>query len=229
MQTLLILLSSILCFAKLPLAAPFQPSHFECEGTAFAKEKIGYYFCGDERLGPLLLGSKATEGDVSAEATVLDCMLKGYDRLGGMPAGALISNFTSEKRWLYPRDNGFATTNGKLDIYNMTLEAGLYVDRFGPETGSFLSPVSTSYGARAIPPENLNPYPHWPPAKDRFNNYHVYVVKEDFNVTAGRIAPWFGQPGGGRQFWTKRVGIISSLLASGKLERVAANEIPRQC
>lgn len=40
-----------------------------------------------------------------------------------------------------------------------------------------------------------------------------------FSVVGGPIAPWFGQPGLGAQFYTGGVGNIMKLLADGYIER----------
>lgn len=51
-------------------------------------------------------------------------------------------------------------------------------------------------------------------------NYHVYSVVKSFKVLGGPIAPWFGQPGLGAQFYVGDTGNILKLLDLGLLERV---------
>lgn len=68
-----------------------------------------------------------------------------------------------------------------------TLPVGMRLDRYGQPTGSFLAPESDSFPSRALAPHSeLAPY-------------YVYEVTDEFEVTLGKIAPWFDQPGGGTQ------------------------------
>ncbi|MEI2466821.1 T7SS effector LXG polymorphic toxin [Niallia taxi] len=68
-----------------------------------------------------------------------------------------------------------------------TLPVGMRMDRYGQPTGSFLAPESDSFPSRALAPHSeLAPY-------------YVYEVTDEFEVTLGKIAPWFDQPGGGTQ------------------------------
>ncbi len=48
-------------------------------------------------------------------------------------------------------------------------------------------------------------------------NYHVYRVLKPFEVLAGPIAPWFGQPGQGVQY--KLSQNVLTLIQNGFLER----------
>ncbi len=48
-------------------------------------------------------------------------------------------------------------------------------------------------------------------------NYHLYRVIEAFEVIAGPIAPWFGQPGQGVQYMLNTS--ILALIDGGFLER----------
>ncbi|KAK2616700.1 hypothetical protein QQS21_000312 [Conoideocrella luteorostrata] len=99
------------------------------------------------------------------------------------------------------------------------MNEGDYVDRFGHDGGQFLAPLGTLYSKRSIPPSNLNPDPFWPVPKNIYNNYHVYRVIKPFKVYNGSIAAGFGQPGQGRQYYTKKVP-IHTLLKGGDLEEV---------
>ena len=60
-------------------------------------------------------------------------------------------------------------------------------------------------------PANAPDYPY---------NYHVYTVIKSLNVIGGPVAPWFGQPGLGAQFYIGGTGNILKLLDLGYLERV---------
>ena len=83
--------------------------------------------------------------------------------------------------------------------------------------GKFVSAADAPYSQRALPPNNLDPPPD---SSDYPNNYHVYNVIKSFEVEGGPIAPWFGQPGLGAQFYVGATGNILSLIQNGYLERV---------
>ncbi|KAJ8101675.1 hypothetical protein POJ06DRAFT_69198 [Lipomyces tetrasporus] len=159
-----------------------------CRGTKFSDSK---YLCGDERLGP---------NDLPTDFP-LDTLVATYDRLGGLCPGPFLQtyyNSSGKGSWIYPTGDGFQldtrnhTINGTI-----TLSVGVVLDRFGGEYGTFVSPVGAPYMQRSLPPQNLDwpkgllPYPY---------DYHLYQVIKPFNVSAGPIAPGFGQPGQGVQY-----------------------------
>ncbi|KAK9243370.1 hypothetical protein V1506DRAFT_508526 [Lipomyces tetrasporus] len=159
-----------------------------CNGTKFSDPN---YLCGDKRLGPIALPTDFP----------LDTLVATYDRLGGLCPGPFLQtyyNSSGNGSWIWPTGDGFQldtrnhTINGTI-----TLSVGVVIDRFGPENGSFVSPVGAPYMQRSLPPQNLDwpmgwlPYPY---------NYHLYQVIKPFNVSAGPIAPAFGQPGQGVQY-----------------------------
>lgn len=88
--------------------------------------------------------------------------------------------------------------------------------------GTYVSAADAPYAQRALPPSNLDTpvgsyeYPY---------NYHVYTVVRSFVVEGGPIAPWFGQPGLGAQFYVGATGNILALLEAGYLERVKMRDI----
>jgi hypothetical protein len=54
--------------------------------------------------------------------------------------------------------------------------------------GQYLSPKGTSFPERALP-STTDP-----------NKYHEYRIISDIEAESGTIAPWFGNPGGGKQY-----------------------------
>lgn len=180
-----------------------------------------YFFCGDWRLGPRHLPTHGLLGHI----------LRGYDRLGGLTAVQFLHEWwnpaldSGQGDWKYPRDEGFAhNAKGQVRARMVTLHAGrnVLLDRFGAESGRFLSPAGTKYGKRAIPPSNLNTIdPRY--AYD----YHPYRLARDIRVCAGPAAPAFEQPGGAIQYATSssackdtvRVS-VGDLVGNGTLLRV---------
>ena len=145
------------------------------------------YHADDSRLGPQQL---PLLGRVGFE-------LLGYSRSGGLGDARLLAQYYSPttSSWIYPPDNGYLLDrDGRPIETTQTLRPGTDVDRFGSEYGGFLAPEGIPYAARSIPPSSLDSAPAGG------CNYHDYRVLKPFTVDAGPIAPWFGQPGHGRQY-----------------------------
>ena len=85
-----------------------------------------------------------------------------------------------------------------------TLPAGMKIDRYGSENGSYFATPGTPYAQRALP---------YDPAK---LPYAIYIVKKPLAVLECRIAAWFGEPGGGEQF--KASEPAAQLKAEGVIE-----------
>ncbi|MCC9307798.1 TNT domain-containing protein [Kitasatospora sp. RB6PN24] len=148
------------------------------------------YYDNDQRLGPLRL---PVLGVVGAE-------VQRYKRTGDLSPQRFLDlywNPTAQPRatWYYPPESGYVLKpDGSPERQQETLKVGQDVDRFGSEYGSFLAPEGTPYAERSLPPANLDGTPA------EGCNYYDYRVVRAFNVYAGTIAPWFGQPGLGRQY-----------------------------
>ena len=97
----------------------------------------------------------------------------------------------AEGHWDYPPHDGF-----EGDPAPNTLQPGEEIDRYGLPSGSYTSPTDTPFDQRALPPTNLT------------QPYYRYRIERPLppEVTEGRIAPAFEQPGGGiQQFFDKPV------------------------
>lgn len=179
------------------------------------------FFCGDWRLGPKRLPSTGVLGHI----------LEGYDRLGDLSAVQFLNTWwdptaaSGQGDWKYPPFDGFAVGAHGPIAAPLVLHAGqnLMLDRFGGETGRFLSPAGTAFGKRAIPPSNLDTSdPRYP------YNYHVYRVAKDVTVCAGPAAPAFEQPGGAIQYATSSLQVcptipytnVAALVGNGTLVQV---------
>lgn len=156
------------------------------------------FFESDPLLGPAELPKDEPVGPLMA----------GYQRFGPnlpeTPAGAV--RFRSEffsgnpaSPWNWPPNKGFEGQPTRT-----TLKPGTKLDRFGYEGGTFLAPREASFAERALPPQSLDtpiksdPPPPPPPMPQ--SNYHAYCVMQPFDVDAGPLTPWFGQPGLGMQY-----------------------------
>ncbi|KAF5524562.1 hypothetical protein CGCA056_v005303 [Colletotrichum aenigma] len=183
-----------------------------CAGTSNGTDgsDSSAYVCGDKRLGPVVM---PTEGPVKD-------LLTTYRYLGGLCPQHFLKKYTNRPndtslaKYEYPKDSGFTyDTPGAIANHTYTLETGTYVDRFGSERGTYLAPAGTPYAMRSLPPDNLITYDQSHPY-----NYYVYKVAIDFEVGAGPIAPYFGQPGLGLQFSLN--SRVEQLVNEGKLLRV---------
>lgn len=84
--------------------------------------------------------------------------------------------------WNWPEKLGFAEAPAQA-----TLPVGTRLDRYGNTNGAFLSPLGTPQEQRALAPGTLA------------EQYHQYEVIKPLPVIQGKIAPAFGEPGGGIQ------------------------------
>jgi streptomycin 6-kinase len=105
-------------------------------------------------------------------------------------------------RW--PANDGFAAAPLLLE-----LEPGMLIDRFGKDTGHFLSPKGAGYGQRALPYV----------CKDM--PYHVYRIEQPLLAWTGKAAAWFDQPGGATQIETD--ASVAQLLADGTIAAVTVS------
>ena len=103
----------------------------------------------------------------------------------------------------YAPDNGFVAGTKHIE----TLDVGALIDRYGGPGGDFTALKGTPYKMRSLPYYKNQ------------NVYHVYrVIKPIENVEAGRIAPAFGERGGGMQY--RLPTNIKELIENGYLEEV---------
>jgi hypothetical protein len=175
----------------------------QCDGFATERgsDQAAGCFDSDRLLGPSKLPTTGPPGSVDAD---VGKMTRGYHRFGSTTKAAFLDlYYVTGKGWKYPPDGGFAIDpKTQQPIYKIVrLKPGkdgkpVFVDRFGPDTGSFLAPADTSYAKRALPPDSLDTFGAPP------YNYNLYEVLKPFRVESGRIAPWFGQTGGGWQYMT---------------------------
>jgi hypothetical protein len=170
------------------------------------------HLCGDPRLGP-------------ADLTVFGALVADYDPLAGLCPGAFLKQFTklgTDKHgrytslWEYPTKDGFQLDPWENPITSpQVLVAGMKVDRFGSERGRYISPASTPFVQRAIPPESLNRLLDDP---DNKHPYRQYIVAKNFTVVSGPTGPAFGQPGQGTQYQLPVT--VQALVDAGYLRRV---------
>lgn len=122
--------------ATLPKDTPLCPNY--CSGTAFNASLTLQYFCGDSYLGPVHLPT----------AFPLSGLFSTYDRFGGLCPSVFLAKWYNATvgSFIYRPDNGFQLDNsGGTILGNVTLSAGLLIDRFGSEYGKFVDPEEPSY------------------------------------------------------------------------------------
>jgi hypothetical protein len=108
-------------------------------------------------------------------------------------------------RW--PPDDGFRGA-----AVPIVLPAGVLLDRFGADTGRFLSPKGAAFRARALPSVCAG------------QPYSVFRVASPLPVWIGKAAGWFDEPGGATQVQVDAT--VAQLLADGVLVRMPATAAP---
>ncbi|WP_210483821.1 glycohydrolase toxin TNT-related protein [Pantoea ananatis] len=119
---------------------------------------------------------------------------------------AALEQFMGEGAW--PPNRGFVKAT------RTTLQPGTLVDRYGGwidekgfhDTGTFISPVGSSFEGRALQSSTLD------------KPYSIYEVLKPLPVDTGPAIPWFGQPGYGTQHETFLK--IDKLIEKGYLRKV---------
>lgn len=111
--------------------------------------------------------------DIFDSSTPIDIVKFEPNEGGIMPDGS----------YVWPDNDGFLG-----EISNITLEPGTKVDRYGSFTGTYVAPEGIPIENRALKPGTEK------------GGYAIFKINKPINVQSGRIAPWFGQPGGGIQY-----------------------------
>lgn len=121
------------------------------------------------------------------------------------PTDTSTALITSQDR--YPPWDGFDLNHREI----VTLEPGEKIDRYNSDYGAYYSPEGVSHEARSLFPMNG---PYGSPGY----RYSVFEVKKPFDVQAGPAAPYYGQPGGGVQYYVPGT-TTKQLMNDGHLER----------
>ena len=116
-------------------------------------------------------------------------------------SGTKAKYYNSDGSPIWPDNRGF---DGAPHV--KTLQPGTLIDRYGYDSGTFVSPKGTPYIERALPM-----------GTDK-KSYTVFEVVKPVEVDAGKIAPWFGEKGGGIQYEFQQK--ISELIEQGILRKV---------
>ena len=133
----------------------------------------------------------------------------GYDPFHGDTPERYFSKYASgidaggKPNWNWPDTHDGAVEGTESPTQ---LKPGEVLDRYGPDEGQFLCPSGTSYPERSVPADRLA------------GEYHQYKVVRPFAAKEAKIAPAFGEPGGGIQFRTNQS--VHQLIADGYLEEL---------
>ena len=201
------LVATAMAFLLLPVMSPGTAKADACGdgGSLPDTPETTEFYESNFLLGPAKLPK---EGPVGA-------VVSGYERFGDLKADAFKQDYIVDgKKWNWPPSDGFALKDGgpygQVDRAKITLKPGTQLDRFGFAAGKFLAPKATPFPERALPPQALETPSHTRPDYEGKmwtentivppSNYHAYCVQNAFDVDAGAIAPWFGQPGRGMQY-----------------------------
>lgn len=161
-----------------------------------------------------------TIADMRSEPKAL---MKGYGPFGKLSIEKWFAQYWDKvANWFkYPPDKGF--DNGVSSVY--VPKEGEEMDRFGSPTGQFLSPRDgTPFTERALPPSNVSA-----DTTDTGPGYHVYKWIKDWDpsigtIKAGKIAPWFDQPGGGTQYLLPDGVTVQYLIENDYIEDITPTD-----
>lgn len=180
---------------------------------------VGVFERGEERIGRSFTGADQACRWMYDQVVFPDAPPQRLPAARAVAAKDATRSAVARVRGIVQAEPGGTTST---TIYD--LPAGVLVDQFGQESGSYLYPDGTPFKERSLPPSTLST------TDRRFPyNYHRYLVTKTFRVRAGVAAPAFGQPGGALQFHAEP-GLIGEapdlvtlrwLLRAGYLERIA--------
>ncbi|HEX2899715.1 MAG TPA: DUF4157 domain-containing protein, partial [Bacteroidia bacterium] len=124
-------------------------------------------------------------------------------------------------------NGGWPPNRGFIDMKPGTLKAGDTFDRFGgridpvtgkfTDTGRFVAPFGADFGGRALPQTHLD----GDPVTGDKPAFKGYKILKDIPMMEGDAIPWFGQPGGGKQYELPPGG-IDKLIADGYIVEITA-------
>lgn len=139
-------------YAEAAKSVSCDPANY-CAGTSFDASLQSTYLCGDKRLGPI---------DFNADGAP-KAVLKTYEPFSESCPGAFLGEFGKDQWYRYPPEDGFnLDAEGKPIKEKVTLTPGTLVDRFGAESGTYVSPCGTPYEKRSLPPASLATSPKDP-------------------------------------------------------------------
>lgn len=113
-----------------------QVDGYTCTGDLIDTGSSELYACSDDRLGPAVLPG--------ADVQPLGAAVANYKRFGNLTITEFLNKYWNASLndqgqvtgWTYPPKNGFVLDIDEWPIKStVKVEAGTYVDRFGPPTG----------------------------------------------------------------------------------------------
>jgi len=158
----------------------------------------------DKQPEPPLPPTRLTDAELRAElksdmeAGVIKNGDVGYDPLHGQTWDEFLDQnllgFTDDgyPKWDWPKDHGFEP--GTIKDHDLVDHS--VIERISPtgsDSGQFAAPPGTPFEQKGLPPDRLS---------DDFSTGRYEVVRKlPDDVKMGDTAPWFGQPGGGTQYY----------------------------
>ena len=169
-------------------------------------EKRAYAFDPGQMVADFVTGvviGEILDGIMAATQNKLGSIFANYDAAmcEALESGSLSNYYNPDGSPIWPPNRGFDGNPIKV-----TLEPGTLIDRYGYDGGTFVSPKGIPYTERSLPI-----------GTDK-KPYTVFEVVKPVEVQAGKIAPWFGEKGGGIQYEFSQK--ISDLLQQGILRKV---------
>jgi hypothetical protein len=119
-------------------------------------------------------------------------------------------------------NGGWPPNRGFIDIKDGVLPVGATFDRFGgykddsgtfQDKGTFVAPYGADFDGRALPDDTKN------------KPLNGYEVIKPIPMKEGDAIPWFGKPGGGKQYELS-MG-INDLIAGGYIKKIDAPDLSK--
>jgi hypothetical protein len=166
-------------------------------GQRFVAGAYMSYWGGAHLAGAIGTGGLICSGFATCLAAANSTLGIGNVACGGDVCASEITNLAT----YYPPNMGFSS-NPSLT----TLNPGTLLSRYGGTSGQFLSPAGTPNWARALPP-GASELP-----------LHVYEVVKPLTVWSGTASSWFGQFGGGTQYYLGFGVTVQNLINLGVIK-----------
>lgn len=172
-----------------------------CVGAYVSEKQTGQvngWAVAGRILGGGVLGGLLDWG-VGAAITSIGAVATGTATTAAAPVVHQVVEQTSTAlQTYYPPNNGFSGV-----VQKVVLEAGTLLQRTGDLVGRFVAPAGTPTQMLSLPYDKIG------------QATTILQVQQSVEALAGRVAPWFGQIGGGMQY----------LLLDGRVDQLIRDGI----
>ena len=167
-----------------------------------SKEKTGSVKTGDVVggvIGGAVVGGVAGLGAGALVSTIGAYATGTLTTTAASAADKAARSTSTAVQTYYPPNNGFMGAT-----QNVTLNAGTMLQRTGSLYGSFVAPAGTPQQMLSLPYDKIG------------QATTILQVQKPIQAIGGRVAPWFGQMGGGTQYLLN--SSVQKMISEGVLK-----------